>query len=216
MYARVVVPLDGSALAERALADAEDLARLAGAPLHLVRVVDPNRLDHFGLDKFVTPSALGEKVGEAERAAAAYLEQIGGTFRERAPSVDAEVRRGTAAMGIVAVVQPGDLIVMSTHGRSGPGRWLLRSVAEAVVRQAPVPVLLVRAQPATPASAEADCASLLLQDEYRPEEPARLLAMDVALVRQAALTGRLRARVVDHHVLSISRADALRWLAERS
>jgi hypothetical protein len=40
--------------------------------------------------------------------------------------------------------------------------------------------------------------------------------MDVAVVRQAALTGRLKAKIADHHVITIARADALRWLAERS
>jgi nucleotide-binding universal stress UspA family protein len=48
MFTRIVVPLDGSALAEQALAVAEDLARRAGAPLHLVRVVDVTRLDRYG------------------------------------------------------------------------------------------------------------------------------------------------------------------------
>jgi nucleotide-binding universal stress UspA family protein len=216
MYARVVVPLDGSELAEQALTDAEDLARLAMAALHLVRVVDPTRLDHFGLDQLVAASTLGEKIEEAERAATAYLEDIAARLRERDLTVQSEVRRGAPAAEIVAVANPGDLIVMLTHGRSGLGRWFLGSVAEAVVRQAPVPVLLVRARPVAPATTQEDAASLLLHEEYRPEELARLLAMDEALVRQAALSGRLHAKIADHHVLSIARTDALQWLAERT
>ncbi|HKG25977.1 MAG TPA: hypothetical protein VKB09_10040 [Thermomicrobiales bacterium] len=56
---------------------------------------------------------------------------------------------------------------------------------------------------------------LLRQDCYTPEELATLLEMDVNLIREDAYTGRLRAAIVDHHILSISREDALRWLDER-
>src|SRR5262245_30366874 len=56
---------------------------------------------------------------------------------------------------------------------------------------------------------------LLLQDSYTPEELATLLEMDVNLIREAAFNGRLKAQIVDHEIVSISRADALRWLAER-
>jgi Universal stress protein family len=105
---------------------------------------------------------------------------------------------------------------MSTHGRRGPGRWVLGSVAEAVTRQALVPILLVRPQPVMPPCAREDAAHLLRQDQYRPEELAQLLAIHSDVVHQAALTGRLHATIVDHHVLSVAREDALRWLSERS
>jgi hypothetical protein len=55
----------------------------------------------------------------------------------------------------------------------------------------------------------------LTQDCYTPEELATLLEMDVNLIRQAAYNGRLKAFIVEHHVLSISRADALHWLEGR-
>jgi hypothetical protein len=58
-------------------------------------------------------------------------------------------------------------------------------------------------------------AEILTQDRYTPEELATLLEMDVNLIRQAAYNGRLKANIVDHHILTISRADALRWLDER-
>ena len=58
-------------------------------------------------------------------------------------------------------------------------------------------------------------AELLTQDSYTPEELATLLEMDVNLIRQAAYNGRLGATIVDHDILSIGRADALRWLDER-
>ena len=48
MYRRIVVPLDGSKLAEKSLSQAEELARLTGAPIHLIWVVDYTRLERYG------------------------------------------------------------------------------------------------------------------------------------------------------------------------
>ena len=208
MYARIVVPLDGSALAEQALSNAEELARHAGAPIRLIRVVDANRLDHFGLDKFVAAN-VAEKVKDAEEAAAAYLQQTAKALEDRGLTVECEVLRGDPARELVADSQPADLIVMSTHGRDGAVRWVIGSVAEAVARHATVPVMLVRATRVASPNGAKHVADLLSQDRYRPEELAELLNMDVAVVRQAALTGRLQAKIADHHVLSIARADAL-------
>jgi nucleotide-binding universal stress UspA family protein len=215
MFARILVPLDGSAFAEQALTVAEEMARQQGAPLHLIRVVDPNQLDHFGLDKLAGTARLDEKVDGAQTAAGEYLQQTAQALEERGLTVTAEVRRGSPARELIAAALPGDLIVISTHGRHGATRWVIGSVAETVVRGASVPVLLIRAEGiARPADKER-VADLLRLDQYRPGELAELLNMDVAVVRQAALTGRLHATIRDHHVISITRADALRWLEER-
>lgn len=58
-------------------------------------------------------------------------------------------------------------------------------------------------------------AELIMQDSYTPEELATLLEMDVNLIREAAYHGRLKAEIINHDIISISRADALRWLDER-
>jgi nucleotide-binding universal stress UspA family protein len=215
MFASILVPLDGSALAEQALTEAEELARQMGAPLRLIRVVDPNRLDHFGVDKYLAMANLAEKVEEALKTATDYLQDTARTLEERGLTVTTEVRRGDPVRELVAAAQPGDLIVISTHGRDGAMRWVIGSVAEAVARHASVPVLLVRAKGIARPNGKEHIADLLRQDQYRPEELAELLNMDVAVVRQAALAGQLHATIVDHHVLSIARADALRWLEER-
>jgi nucleotide-binding universal stress UspA family protein len=217
MYARIVVPLDGSWLAEQALVNAEELARDAAVPIRLIRVVDPNRLDHFGLDKLVDIAGLAEKVEDAQRAAAAYLAGVARPLEGRGLSVETQVLRGDPAREIVGAGQPGDLLVISTHGRDGARRWVIGSVAEAVARHASVPVMLVRiTAPSAHSNGSEHMADLLSRDQYRPEELADLLNMDVTVVRQAALTGRLHAQIADHHVLSVTRADALRWLADRS
>jgi hypothetical protein len=58
-------------------------------------------------------------------------------------------------------------------------------------------------------------AELMTQDQYTPEDLATLLEVDVNLIREEAFTGRLKAEIVDHNIVSISRADALRWLDAR-
>jgi nucleotide-binding universal stress UspA family protein len=132
MIANILVPHDGSALAERALPFATSLARAADARLWLVHarasavpLLDPEH----GLD----PSAMIEGV-------AAHL-------RERGLKATARTMHGDAASVILdaSVDMPADLIVMSTHGRGGIGRWLYGSVADQVLVRATVPVLLVPA-----------------------------------------------------------------------
>jgi nucleotide-binding universal stress UspA family protein len=147
MYTRILVPLDGSKLAERALPAAEELARLVRAPLHLVRMVDPahSNLGRDGFDESVLAQVASSLFLTEEGAAAdAYLARMTAREIEQGLGASGEVRYGATAREIVAMAQPGDLIVMSTHGRGGLVRWFLGSVAEDVVRRAPVPVLLIR------------------------------------------------------------------------
>ncbi|MFM9106205.1 MAG: universal stress protein, partial [Chloroflexota bacterium] len=98
------------------------------------------------------PSRLAEVIAElalVRHEAADYLSALSEWLRERhrgrGLAVTTETRAGMAARELVALAGRGDLLVMSSHGRTGPARWLLGSVAEEVVRQAPCPVLLVRA-----------------------------------------------------------------------
>lgn len=147
MYARILVPLDGSKLAERALPAAEELARLTRARLHLVRVIDPAQWDlrAYGADEPVLARGASSSLfSEGSFAADAYLERMTGREIKQGIGASGEVLYGNAAREIVAIAQPGDLIVMSTHGRGGAARWFLGSVAEAIVRRSTVPVLLVR------------------------------------------------------------------------
>jgi nucleotide-binding universal stress UspA family protein len=146
-FRRIVVPLDGSPLAEQALPYSETLAGLTGAPLHLVRVLDPTYLGTFD-----GSMAMQHWIEDARGVARHYLARMEQDLRQRQWKVTAEYRLGPAASELLAAAQPGDLLVMATHGRSGLGRWFLGSVAEAVLRRASVPVLLVRAGETAPAS----------------------------------------------------------------
>ena len=148
MYTRIVVPLDGSDLAAAALPTAEELARLAGVPIHLVRVLDTAYFAKMSgypvYGTFIEVNALMESLRNDEAVAAAHLRAVKREIEGRGLTATTALEQGTPAEEIVAATRPGDLVVMSTHGRGGLGRWFLGSVAEEVVRRATVPVMLVR------------------------------------------------------------------------
>jgi nucleotide-binding universal stress UspA family protein len=152
-FRRIVVPLDGSPVAERALPYAEDLARLLGVPLHFVRVTDPL---HPGspLANLLAIDALTLEVWlEGERAAARdYLAQQQGALQARGLHITVEHLEGPPADAVLAATQPGDLLVMATHGRGGPARWFMGSTAESIVRRSPVPVFVIRADASAPSA----------------------------------------------------------------
>lgn len=146
MYQRIVVPLDGSELAEKALPEAERMAKLTGAPVRLLRVVDLVQLPWYGnfaaaMDYITVQKAIEDE----ENSASTYLRTVADRLTSSGVTADVELRRGRVTREIVDAAKQGDLIVMASHGRSGISRWLLGSVAEDVLRHATVPVLLVRA-----------------------------------------------------------------------
>jgi nucleotide-binding universal stress UspA family protein len=145
MFERIVVALDGSEVSERSLPAAEELARRLGAPLHLARVADPTWFRFGATEAALDYAALGGVLAEEEQAARDYLEQVRARLGERGLTATTEVRRGFAAQELVALARADDLLVMASHGRGGPARWLLGSVAEDVTRRAQAPVLLIRA-----------------------------------------------------------------------
>ena len=145
VYHSILVPLDGSALAERALAVAATLAERLQSDLHLVhvhreRVVD--EIPTYGVS------------GEAARAAAdQYVRSTADRLRlEQGGTVTGTVLEGSAGGAIASHAQAvgADLIVMSSHGRTGASRFWLGSVADAVMRSATLPVLMVRGRDRTP------------------------------------------------------------------
>jgi len=139
MLSRLLVPLDGSPLAEAVIPHVVELAASRTAEIVLLRVALGH---HF---------AGGDPVEAQVRAvedAKVYLATLETNLAAQGLTVKSVVRYGHAAEEILDHVRVGgaDLIAMTTHGRSGIRRWLLGSVAETVVHHAPVPVLLVRAK----------------------------------------------------------------------
>lgn len=179
-FRRLVLPLDGSPVSERALPYAETLARLTGAPLHIVRVIDPL---HPGspLASLLALDALALEVWlEGERVAAhAYLAQMQASLQDHQISATVECVEGSTVNTLLATIQPGDLLIMATHGRGGPARWFLGSTAEAVIRRAAVPVFLVRADEALSSPPSIGRLVVPLDGSARAEE-ALPMAQDLA------------------------------------
>src|SRR5688572_25724468 len=110
MYDRIVVPLDGSDLSERALGEAEKFARMADAPIHLVRVIDMLHLERFGQFVWALDAAMMQPAIEDEEALAdSYLAETAGRLSAAGLDVSTEVRRGRADREIVDASKRGDL-----------------------------------------------------------------------------------------------------------
>lgn len=137
MVRTILVPLDGSPLAERALPYAEAIARHAHMTLLLVRMLTlPS-----------SATALIGPPGTCLAEAEAYLDEQADRLAGRGLTADTRVIYGDAAAGIIqeTASRGAELIVMATHGRTGLGRLVFGSVAEEVLRQTTAPLLLVRA-----------------------------------------------------------------------
>jgi nucleotide-binding universal stress UspA family protein len=145
---RLLLPLDGSEMAERAVPIAERYARRLGVPLLLLRALNPSTAmpSPYGAGSLPSGWAFSEEIFQAEEdGAKEYLAGIAAPLASAGLSVEQTVEMGSAGSIIASAARPGDLIVMTSHGRGGIGRWLLGSTAEKLVREAPAPVLLVPA-----------------------------------------------------------------------
>ncbi len=143
MYKKILVPLDGSELSEMALMHAHALAKAVGAQVVLLSVVVfPTR--DFDVTPPMEQAVSAEVLAETKR----YLENHAGNLRRTGVTVTTAAESGRVADTIIDFTEANqiDLIVMSTHGRTGAARWIIGSVADRVVHGAHVPVLLVRAR----------------------------------------------------------------------
>jgi nucleotide-binding universal stress UspA family protein len=153
MFTRILVPLDGSSLAEGAIPHAELFARIFGASIYLLRVLEP-------ISYHENPAAVDPLRWQLHKAEAdAYMQGIANTVRknlgeksmvdeaEKKSRVEYFVREGKAAENIVdfAHTENIDLLVISTHGSSGLSRWTISSVTQKVINLIYLPVLIVRA-----------------------------------------------------------------------
>jgi nucleotide-binding universal stress UspA family protein len=141
----LVVPLDGSELAEASLPYAEELALKMNLNISLIRVTPTPNLGFPGMEPYAYD---GQMYVEMERAAESYLHQKQTELEQRGLRVERTLKGGHPAAHIIdhAEAMEGSLIVMSTHGRSGVGRWVMGSVADRILRASPSPILLVRSQ----------------------------------------------------------------------
>jgi nucleotide-binding universal stress UspA family protein len=143
-FRHVLIPLDGSPLAEQALEPAITLGTLSQARYTLLQALDPLVAEHtrppyaVGLDRRL--------LADVKEDATTYLERVAARLRDRSLQVETTLVVGTPAQAIYdyARAHAVDLIAMATHGHGGLSRLLLGSVTDAVVHTADVPVLLER------------------------------------------------------------------------
>lgn len=141
IFKRMLIAIESSPIGVRAADVGVDLARQLGAAMALIRVTEP--LSAYGTDAGISAHELMAQSKKED-------EELISGFRERlslGSSVLAFVPSGDPATEISKAAKewPADVIVIGSHGRKGMSRALLGSVAEAVTRHAPCPVLVVRA-----------------------------------------------------------------------
>jgi nucleotide-binding universal stress UspA family protein len=143
MYRKILVPLDGSKVAEGVLPHAKLLAYSEGAELILLTVSANPALDFVFSDPGLAQSAIQEQEDRSQK----YIAGIENELKSAGFRTSTLLRVGSVADVILGVAEElqVDVIAMSTHGRTGPARWLLGSIAERVVHNSKIPVLLIRA-----------------------------------------------------------------------
>ena len=151
MYKKILVPLDGSALAEKVLPHVVALAKGTGAEATLVTVVQLT-LGAIGAKLEAIPDAAAERRAALKAEAMIYLKKVQQDLKDQGVVAHALALEGDVAHEIIAHAerQDFDLVTMATHGRSGIDRFVMGSIAEKLVRSTIKPVLLIRALPVLP------------------------------------------------------------------
>ena len=142
-FRTLVIPLDGSELGERALPHAETLAKSLSLSITLVRVVPTVTIASGAMEPYAADPRLLEYSLDAAKQ---YIDEKTQALTKKGLRVSSKVNLGYAPSEIIDIAEglPGSLVVMTTHGRSGVGRWVLGSVADRVLRASNRPVFLHR------------------------------------------------------------------------
>jgi nucleotide-binding universal stress UspA family protein len=145
MYQKMLVPLDGSELAECSLEEAKIVAIACQCPeVILLRVIepDPQVTDIGGLSSESWYRNAQDKIQTEVKK---YITNVADRLKKEGLKAKGVVITGSAADEILDYASKNkvDIIVMSTHGRSGVSRWVVGSVADKIIRHAPMPVLIV-------------------------------------------------------------------------
>jgi nucleotide-binding universal stress UspA family protein len=154
MFDRILVPLDGSLLAERAIPHAEIFSRIFGSTIILLQILDPTSY-HENLES-VDPLSWQIRKTEADLYMSGIATRIRQDLLKNSQDQDSDgkvavveytIREGKPAENIVNFAQTEniDLLIISTHGSSGLSRWNLSSITQKVLNQVYLPILIVRA-----------------------------------------------------------------------
>ena len=147
MYEKIMVPLDGSELAECVLPHVEGLIKGCHVSnVVFVRVVEPPARFYSG-DVPISPEIYEETESARKAEAKDYLDQIKNRLKYEGTELHSEVLVGRVADSLADYTAKNDidLILIATHGRSGVTRWVRGSIADKMLRSSNAPVLMVRA-----------------------------------------------------------------------
>jgi nucleotide-binding universal stress UspA family protein len=148
MYQKIMVPLDGSELAECVLPHVETIAQAGGVQsVIFVRAVEPFSMSSVRGDPDFTEEQMKEIDSRTLVVAEKYLDQLVSRLDYGEVNIQKEVLTGKVAESLAdyATKSEVDLIVIATHGRSGVSRWFWGSIADRLLRSSRAPVLMVRA-----------------------------------------------------------------------
>lgn len=146
MYKNILLPLDGSPLSEKAIPYAAEMARKFGAKIHLLRCMMLPEATVVGMD-MALPQHYAEIQDFEKKHAESYLHKISQSPDLKGLVQSVRVPFGAPGEAILEYLEDEDcdLIVMSSHGRSGFSRFVYGSVAEKVMHHATCPILVIKA-----------------------------------------------------------------------
>ncbi len=149
MYRKIMVPLDGSKMAECVIPHVKNVAKgNAGVEIILFRVCEPPVIlaDYPPDLKSEWNDHVREETSHIQQQCSIYLDDTEKKLRDSGLKITTKSSLGNAAEEIVnyAVQNQIDLVIMATHGRSGITRWAFGSVADKVLRSSPVPVMIIK------------------------------------------------------------------------
>jgi len=145
MYHKIMVPLDGSQVAECVIPHIETIAGKSGIRVELVSVIEPLEIPTRGKIA-ISDDEIKQIYAEDKKEAAKYLDQVAARLAQAGIKADTVILSGKPADSLVryAVDNKVDLIIMATHGRSGISKIFWGSVAEKILRATAIPVLLIK------------------------------------------------------------------------
>jgi nucleotide-binding universal stress UspA family protein len=151
MYERILVPLDGSKVGEAALPNVENLAikLLPGTEVEIIllHVISDLTFDFLTEQDAAQLAHPDSELNQIKETSLNYLKNLASQLKSKGLKVSVMVVEGHAAEEIIkaSLAVKADLIAMSSHGRSGLGRWAMGSITDKVLHESSIPVLTVRA-----------------------------------------------------------------------
>lgn len=146
---RIVVPLDGSVRASQAVPVAGRLAKRLGIPVLVITAIDPTRSfpPSLAYEAAQSGAFFEEIVAGMQYELQCVQDQAVRSLTQAGVAADSMLLYGPTIESIIDETSPGDLVVMTSHGRGGSTTWMLGSISEKLLRQARLPIVVLRSQP---------------------------------------------------------------------